>query len=201
MAGHRGIEDYREKRDFRKTPEPLGDETESEHTPRFVIQKHAATALHYDLRLQIGQVLVSWSVPKGPSPDPRERRLAIRTEDHPIEYAEFEGIIPEGEYGAGAVLVWDRGTFRNLRSEHEKKSEDGLTLEESLEEGKLELWLDGEKLMGGFALIRTSKLGKNHWLLVKMKDEGADARRNPTSTEPTSVLSGRTIEEIAERER
>ncbi len=198
MIGESTIAQYQDKRDFRKTPEPLGDRAGSSDELQFVIQKHDATTLHYDFRLQIDGVLVSWSIPKGPSTDPRERRLAIHTEDHPIEYAEFEGVIPEGEYGAGAVLVWDRGVFRNLRTDQGDESEDGSSLKASLEEGKVEVWLEGEKLMGGYALIRSPKLGKNHWLLVKMNDEGADGRRNPTSTEPASVLSGRTIEEIAE---
>jgi len=188
---------YRGNRDFRKSPEPSGDVTASGDEPRFVVQKHAATALHYDLRLEIDGVLVSWSVPKGPSTDPRERRLALRTEDHPIDYVEFEGVIPEGEYGAGPVLVWDRGSFRNLRDEREG---DRASLGTSLEEGKLEVWLEGEKLSGGYALIRTGEPETKRWLLVKMDDERADARRNPTRTEPASVLSGRTLEEIVETE-
>ncbi len=198
MRNESGLHAYREKRDFRESSEPSGKEMASGGLPHFVIQKHDASTLHYDLRLEIDGVLKSWSVPKGPSADPRERRLAIQTEDHPIEYAEFEGTIPEGEYGAGTVLVWDRGRFRNLRAGNH--ADDEASLADSFEEGKIEVWLEGEKLEGGFALIRTGEPETTRWLLVKMDDEGADARRNPTSTEPASVLSGRTLKEIAESE-
>jgi len=143
-------------------------------------------------------VLKSWAVPKGPSTDPSEKRLAVPTEDHPLEYADFEGVIPEGEYGAGTVLVWDTGPYRNLRAE--KQGDDVASMEESLEQGKLEIWLEGEKLRGGYALVRTGKGKDARWLLIKMRNEGAHARRNPTSTEPKSVLTGRTLEEIAQQE-
>lgn len=189
----RSLDDYRQKRDFRRSPEPSESEGSSGDQLRFVIQKHDASTLHYDLRLEIDGVLVSWSVPKGPSTDPRVRRLALRTEDHPLDYADFEGVIPEGEYGAGPVIVWDRGTLRNLRDE---KGE-SRSLSESLEEGKLEVWLEGKKLRGGYALIRTGH-DEDRWLLIKMDDDGADARRNPTSTEPRSVLSGQSLDEVEE---
>ncbi len=188
------LDDYAAKRDFRKTPEPSGDGAAEGGHPLFVIQKHDASSLHYDLRLEVNGVLASWAVPKGPSTDPRERRLAIRTEDHPLDYADFEGVIPEEEYGGGAVLVWDRGPYRNLRAE---KDEDGAAMDSALEEGKLEVWLEGEKLSGGFALIRTGSEDSERWLLVKMDDDGADARRNPVSTEPCSVLTGRDLDEVA----
>ncbi|MBD3366849.1 MAG: DNA ligase [Candidatus Eisenbacteria bacterium] len=189
------LKDYREKRDFRSTPEPSGGRS-SGGDPIFVIQKHDASTLHYDVRLEVDGVLKSWAVPKGPSTDPRVRRLAVPTEDHPLDYAGFEGVIPEGEYGAGTVIVWDRGTYRNL-----KEDDDGneVPMDEGLEEGHATVWLEGEKLTGGYALIRTGGDGKR-WLLIKMKDSEADARRNPVSTEPESVLSGRTIEEVAESE-
>lgn len=164
--------------------------------PIFVIQKHDASTLHYDFRLEVDGVLKSWAVPKGPSTDPREKRLARPTEDHSLEYADFEGVIPEGSYGAGTVLVWDRGPYRNLRLE---KEEDGASMQQALDEGKVEVWLDGQKLQGGYALIRIDD-ADDRWLLVKMDDEKADARRNPTSTEPESVLSGRTLDEIASHE-
>jgi len=159
-----------------------------------VIQKHDASTLHYDFRLEVDGVLKSWAVPKGPSTDPRVRRLAIPTEDHPLEYADFEGTIPEGEYGAGTVLVWDTGPYRNLRA---GKEGDGQSMLQALKEGKVEVWLDGMKLQGGYVLIRTGKGDDVRWLLIKMNDDEADARRNPTSTEPESALTGRTLKEIA----
>lgn len=186
---------YREKRDFRRTKEPSGGEKTASDKPVFVIQKHDASNLHYDFRLEVDGVLKSWAVPKGPSTDPSVRRLALPTEDHPLEYAGFEGVIPEGEYGAGPVMVWDTGPYRNLR---EEKDEDKHSMEESLDDGKVEVWLEGEKLRGGYALIRTGKGDDARWLLIKMDDDEADARRNPTSTESKSVLSGRTLDEIAE---
>ena len=194
MSSSDPLSTYRQKRDFRRTPEPSGGRSGSSEKPQFVIQKHDASSLHYDLRLEMDGVLKSWAVPKGPSTDPREKRLAVPTEDHPIDYADFEGVIPEGEYGAGIVLVWDTGPYRNLRSE---KKGDGVSMAESYADGKIEVWLEGRKIKGGYALIRTGK--EERWLLVKMDDDEADARRNPVSTEPTSVLSGRTLEQIAEK--
>jgi len=188
------LKSYREKRDFRRTGEPQGGEHPPSDQPIFVIQKHDASTLHYDFRLEIDGVLKSWAVPKGPSTDPRVRRLAIPTEDHPLEYADFEGTIPEGEYGAGTVLVWDTGPYRNLRA---GKEGDGQSMLQALKEGKVEVWLDGMKLQGGYVLIRTGKGDDVRWLLIKMNDDEADARRNPTSTEPESALTGRTLKEIA----
>ena len=153
--------------------------------PRFVIQKHAASSLHYDFRLEAAGTLKSWAVPKGPSTDPREKRLAMQVEDHALDYGDFEGRIPEGSYGAGAVIVWDTGTYRAL-------SED-VPVEEALADGHLAFWLEGEKLRGGWTLQHTDG---RRWLLIKRRDEEADARRNPVSTQPASVLSGRTIEEL-----
>jgi DNA ligase D-like protein (predicted 3'-phosphoesterase) len=185
---------YKEKRDFQHTSEPSGEHAQPSSKPIFVIQKHDARTLHYDFRLEVDGVLKSWAVPKGPSTDPSARRLAVPTEDHPLDYAGFEGVIPEGEYGAGTVMVWDRGPYRNLR---EKKEGDGASMDRALEEGKVEVWLDGKKLKGGYALIRTGRGDDARWLLIKMDDKEADARRNPTSTETQSALSGRTMEEIA----
>jgi DNA ligase D-like protein (predicted 3'-phosphoesterase) len=188
-----------EKRDFRKTPEPQGSDRDgSEEGPIFVIQKHDASNLHYDFRLEVDGVLKSWAVPKGPSTDPSDRRRAMPTEDHPLDYAEFEGVIPEDEYGGGTVLVWDAGIYRNLMEE--KEDNDDMSVAESYEEGHVEVWLKGEKLTGGYVFVRTDSGEDERWLLIKMKDDEADARRNPVSTEPESVLSGRTIEEIAEEE-
>jgi DNA ligase D-like protein (predicted 3'-phosphoesterase) len=157
---------------------------------RFVIQKHAATALHYDFRLEAHGVLLSWAVPKGPSTDPRDKRLAMRVEDHPISWGDFEGVIPEGQYGGGEVIVWDKGTYRNLA--------EGSSMREQLDGGHLRFWLDGQKVEGGYSLRRwgNDKRGREKWLLVKMDDEKVDRRRNPTSTQPESVLSGRTIEDL-----
>ncbi len=186
---------YRQKRDFRKSSEPKGGKRPSSDQPVFVIQKHDASNLHYDLRLEVDGVLKSWAVPKGPSTDSRQKRLALPTEDHPLDYADFEGVIPEGEYGAGPVLVWDTGTYRNLRAE---KEEDAADMNKSLSEGKVEVWLEGQKLHGGYVLLRTGVGDEARWLLIKMDDAGADARRNPTSTEPKSVLSGRTLAEISQ---
>lgn len=187
------LAEYRRKRDFGRTPEPSAGEASPSDRPIFVVQKHDASSLHYDLRLEVEGVLKSWAVPKGPSTDPSEKRLAISTEDHPLAYAEFEGVIPEGEYGAGAVLLWDAGPYRNLRDE---KEEDAASMTESLDDGKIEVWLEGEKIRGGHVLVRTGKGDDARWLLIKMDDDAADARRNPTSTEPLSVLSGRSLDEI-----
>ncbi|MEA2397806.1 MAG: hypothetical protein QOK25_1362 [Thermoleophilaceae bacterium] len=156
--------------------------------PIFVIQKHAARSLHYDFRLEVDGVLRSWAVPRGPSTDPREKRLAVEVEDHSLGHADFEGLIGRG-YGAGAVIVWERGTYRNLNDE--------LSMAEALDRGHASFWLEGRKLRGGWALQRTRAGRKAQWLLVKRRDEHADARRRPTSTQPESVLSGRTIEEVA----
>ena len=192
------LSSYQRKRRFGATPEPRGGRGGARgDAPGFVIQKHDASTLHYDLRLEIDGVLASWAVPKGPSTDPRERRLAVRTEDHPVEYADFEGVIPEGEYGAGTVLVWDRGRYRNLRGE---KDDDRKSMQESLDDGLIEVWLYGEKLEGGYALKRIRGGDDEQWLLVKMKDEGADARRRPTSTQPESVKSGRDLDAVADEE-
>jgi DNA ligase D-like protein (predicted 3'-phosphoesterase) len=193
MAEEASLKEYREKRDFSRTPEPSEGGVTAEH-PVFVIQKHGATSLHYDFRLEANGVLKSWAVPKGPSTDPKQKRLAVPTEDHPLGYAHFEGVIPEGAYGAGTVLIWDRGTYRNLT----EKDGSEVPVDEAIERGHLSIWLNGEKLRGGYALTRF-KTGKDEaWLLVKKDDEEADARRNPVSSEPRSVVSGRTLEQLAE---
>lgn len=190
------LDTYRDKRDFDNTDEPAGGSGRSRGKRRFVIQKHDASTLHHDFRLEIAGVLVSWAVPKGLSTDPAERRLAIQTEDHPLDYIDFEGVIPEGEYGAGTVLVWDTGTYRNLRA---AKGSNSVGMENALDEGLIEVWLDGEKLRGGYALKRTDDGKPPHWLAIKMKDDAADARRNPVSSKPESVLSGRDLVDIADR--
>lgn len=193
-SGDGKLQSYRDKRDFRKTPEPQGSSKGSSDKDGkiFVIQKHDAQTLHYDFRLEVDGVLKSWAVPKGPSTDPSDKRLAVATEDHAIDYADFEGVIPEGEYGAGPVLIWDRGTYENVN-----EKDDGLrSMDDSLRDGHVLVRLSGEKISGGYALQRIDD-EEDQWLLVKMDDDEADARRNPVSTEPDSVVSGRSIEEIA----
>jgi DNA ligase D-like protein (predicted 3'-phosphoesterase) len=157
---------------------------------KFVVQKHRATSLHYDFRLEVDGTLRSWAVPKGPSTDPREKRLAVEVEDHALEYGDFEGVIGEGSYGRGAVIVWDAGTYTNLDEER--------SMSETIAAGHVKIWLEGEKLRGGWTLQRTHQGEKPQWLLIKRRDEGADARRNPQSAQPRSVKSGRTIEQVAE---
>jgi bifunctional non-homologous end joining protein LigD len=161
----------------------------------FVVQKHDASRLHYDFRLAINGVLVSWAVPKGPSMNPAERHLAIRTEDHPIEYADFEGVIPEGQYGAGTVMVWDKGTY---------ESKDGIPMEKQLALGKIDIELHGMKLRGGFTLVKTpmrsAGASDERWLLVKHRDEHADQAWNIEDPRfDRSVLTGRSLREIASR--
>lgn len=149
----------------------------------YLIQQHAATKLHYDFRIQIGDALKSWVLPKGPSLSPKERRLAILTFDHDLSYRNFEGVIEEG-YGAGEVLLWDRGTYRNLKE---------ASIDTCFKQGRIEIGITGKKLKGGFALIRTH--GKN-WLLIKMRDRYADDDSNITKSAPHSVKSGKLITEI-----
>lgn len=183
------LNEYKKKRDFKKTTEPKGEKNSKSEKPRFVIQKHNASSLHYDFRIEVDGVLKSWAIPKGPSTNPSDKRLAAPTEDHPLQYANFEGTIPQDEYGGGTVIVWDGGTYRNIR---EEKEEDGKNMKESLDDGKVEIWLEGKKLKGGYVLIKT---GEN-WLMKKMKDDEADARRNPINTENKSILSDKTIEQM-----
>ncbi len=197
MAKDSTLSEYEKKRDFRSSPEPQGGTSAQGDGPVFVIQKHDASNLHYDFRIEVDGVLKSWAVPKGPSTDPRQKRLAMPTEDHPLEYADFEGVIPEDEYGGGTVLLWDRGPYRNLRA---AKDDDGASMAESLADGKIEVWLEGSKIRGGYALVRTGGADDERWLLIKMDDDEADARRKPTSTQPESVASGRDLEEVAEQE-
>ena len=186
---------YRDRRDFRRSPEPSGKVGRRVSSrPIFVVQKHDASQLHYDFRLEIDGVLKSWAVPKGPSLDSRERRLAVATEDHPLAYADFEGVIPQGQYGGGTVLVWDAGTYKNRSEDDRGRS---LSPEQALETGKLRFELWCKKLRGNWVLVRMKKgRGKDNWLLIKEKDEYADARRKPLKTQLRSVLSGRGLEEI-----
>jgi DNA ligase D-like protein (predicted 3'-phosphoesterase) len=191
------LRDYRGKRDLRSSPEPAGEirPRRADGEPIFVVHKHLARSQHYDFRLEVDGVLKSWAVPKGPSTDPREKRLAIRVEDHPIDYAEFEGVIPEGQYGAGAVIVWDTGTYRNRT----KQNGAIVPVERALGQGHVVVELHGRKLRGAYALTRTGidQRGRERWLLVKKRDAAADAGRDILSAQPESVLSGLTVEQVA----
>jgi len=188
------LEEYNRKRDFGLTPEPAG------RVPRkkaaalsFVVQKHAATRLHYDFRLELNGVLLSWAIPKGPSLDPGEKRLAVQTEDHPIEYGGFEGVIPKGQYGGGTVLLWDRGTWTPIEPDPAA----------AYQKGALKFRLDGDKLHGNWALVRmgskAAREGRENWLLIKERDEEAVPGSDTALVDdnPLSVATGRSMEAIA----
>jgi bifunctional non-homologous end joining protein LigD len=187
------LEQYRRKRDFGVTPEPRGKALRRRQKKlAFVIQKHRATALHYDFRLEWKGVMLSWAVPRGPSLNPADKRMAMPTEDHPIEYNKFEGVIPEGEYGGGTVMIWDRGTWTPVAPD----------VDAALEKGELKFRLDGEKLRGEWVLVRMGKRRgetRNPWLLIKHRDETA-RRHSIADEEPRSVVSGRLLVEIARDE-
>jgi bifunctional non-homologous end joining protein LigD len=185
------LREYKRKRDFSKTPEPAGVGAKNAPGRQFVVQKHAASRLHYDFRLEHDGTLKSWAVPKGPSLDPSVKSLAVQVEDHPLDYATFEGVIPEGEYGGGTVMVWDRGTW-----------EPEVDLKKAFKEGKLKFTLNGEKLHGSWALVRMGGKagdGGKNWLLIKHKDDEAKSatKYDVTKREPLSVVSGRDLDEIA----
>jgi bifunctional non-homologous end joining protein LigD len=200
------LEPYRARRDFQRTSEPSGapapatqSATDGGGLPRFVIQKHHARRLHYDVRFEADGVLISWAVPKGPSLDPKVKRLAVHVEDHPLDYADFEGTIPGGEYGAGAVIVWDQGTYRNLT----EKQGQPIDVADAVKAGHLSVWLDGTKLKGGWSLTRTSRAGERggkdqqeQWIMVKRSDDHADPSRDITSTAPNSAITDRSLEEV-----
>ncbi|MUL40814.1 DNA ligase [Streptomonospora sp. PA3] len=214
-GGQDPLSEYRRRRDFARTAEPEGRGGSAEPAgpegrggsaepagpegPLFVIQHHVARREHYDLRLEVDGVLKSWAVPKGPSTDPGEKRLAVPTEDHPIDYAEFEGSIPAGDYGGGTMLVWDTGTYANTTAKKGRR----MTMAEGLAHGHVSFELHGQKLTGRFALnrFRSGENGEEEaWLLVKQRDAAADPRRDPVSAEPQSVRTGRVIDEVAEAE-
>jgi bifunctional non-homologous end joining protein LigD len=186
--------DYRRKRSFKKTPEPTGGKPDSQ-VLRFVVQKHAASHLHYDFRLEMGNVLKSWAVPKGPSMDPSVKRLAMMVEDHPYDYRTFEGIIPKGNYGAGTVIVWDEGVYHSAEGEFHNKVAEDKNLRHQLHMGKIRFVLKGKKLKGEFALIRAAGQEENSWLLMKLKDKNMvekDILKNEKS-----AVSGKTLDEVA----
>ena len=192
------LAEYERKRDFNKTAEPRGDiKPRSTRGLRFVIQKHAASRLHYDVRLELDGVMKSWAVPKGPSYDPAVRRLAMEVEDHPIEYNRFEGTIPEGEYGGGTVMLWDRGTYEPEGGGGEE------ALRESYRRGDLKILMHGKRMQGGWVFVRMRRDdgGRAQWLLIKHRDGFADPDFDVTSEVNTSVATGRTMEEIASRSR
>jgi DNA ligase D-like protein (predicted 3'-phosphoesterase) len=159
----------------------------------FVIQQHDATRMHYDLRLEVGGVLVSWAVPRGPSMDPQQKRLAVKVGDHGMEHADVEGYFPKRNGAPGAVIVWDRGEYVNLTAD---KRGDVLPMPVGLERGHVKVWLKGEKLQGSWALTRTGDETTTDWLLVKVKDAAADPDFDPVAEHPESVITGRTIADI-----
>jgi DNA ligase D-like protein (predicted 3'-phosphoesterase) len=188
------LNDYDKKRNFDKTTEPKGEIRKSRANRRiFVVQKHQASRLHYDFRLEVDGVLKSWAVPKGPSSDPSVKRLAAPVEDHPMDYADFEGIIPAGEYGGGTVMVWDTGTYEVLP---DKEGEQPLSPAEAFERGHAKIRLVGKKMKGEWAIFQMK--GKKEWLLMKKKDEHAGIGDSLIEDHPNSVLTDRSLEEIAE---
>jgi bifunctional non-homologous end joining protein LigD len=180
------LTEYKKKRKFDKTPEPGPKKKRTKSGRMFVVQKHRATQLHYDFRLEAEGVLKSWAVPKGPSLDPTVKRLAMQVEDHPVDYAKFEGVIPEGEYGGGTVMVWDYGTY-------DPEQED---VGAAIRKGELKFTLDGQKLKGGWVLVRTRD---RQWLLIKHRDY-YNTNEDVTELAPASILTRRTLAEIAEDE-
>src|ERR1700692_4211318 len=186
------LNEYRKKRDFKISPEPSGEKT-APKTPKssliYVIQKHRASHLHYDFRLEFRGTLLSWAIPKGPSLDPSVKRLAMQVEDHPVEYASFEGVIPEGEYGGGTVMVWDQGTW----------TPESPDVAAALEKGDLKFTLHGKKLQGSWVLVRTRGFGsssKPSWLLIKHRDKFA-SDSDITVAKPKSAISARLLAAIA----
>ena len=189
------LKEYGKKRDFTVTGEPKPRTRKSAKTLAFVIQKHEASRLHYDLRLELDGVMKSWAVPKGPSLDPTVKRLAVEVEDHPVAYNTFEGTIPGGEYGGGTVMIWDRGTY-----EYGGDATSGTAgIRRGIEKGTLEFTLDGKRLKGTWALVRTRMQGKaQQWLLIKQRDGRESGTIDVTEKYCTSVVTGRTMEQIAE---
>jgi len=190
------LEEYRKKRQFESTPEPRGSSgpaREAGGSLVYAIQKHMSSHLHYDFRLEWQGVLLSWAVPKGPSLDPAVKRLAMQTEDHPVEYADFEGVIPAGQYGAGTVMLWDLGTWQP----------ETLDVDAALQNREIKFVLDGRKLQGSWVLVRTRSLGKDPtrsaWLLIKHRDQYASTN-DVTQEKPRSVASHRLLAEIARDE-
>jgi bifunctional non-homologous end joining protein LigD len=189
-----GLTEYAKKRDFKKTAEPKSGKSKDNDHLIFVVQKHDASRLHYDFRLEMDGVLKSWAVPKGPSLDPKVKHLAMMVEDHPFDYLNFEGIIPKGEYGGGTVIVWDEGTYEPIEPIKGKKAQEKHLLKQ-LASGQLKIKLHGEKLNGEFAMVKTHGMGENGWLMIKHKDEFATDK--DITKKDQSVLSGKTIDQMA----
>ncbi|MFC9076770.1 DNA polymerase ligase N-terminal domain-containing protein [Streptomyces sp. NPDC057062] len=198
MGGGDRLREYRGKRDFGRTGEPRGTDSSPGEEPRFVVQIHDASTLHFDFRLQVGDVLKSWSVPKGPSGDPGDKRLAVPTEDHPLEYEDFEGVIPRGEYGGGTVIVWDLGTYWPLS--HDRRGRP-VPFEEALGHGHATFRLNGTKLHGDYALTRfrggRGSDGEEDWLLVRTGHARAGGHGTPDPHRARSVRTGRTLAQVA----
>jgi bifunctional non-homologous end joining protein LigD len=190
------LAEYRKKRDFSRTEEPQGGRRKRAAKLAYVIQKHAASHLHFDLRLELDGVMKSWAVPKGPSLDPAVKRLAMQVEDHPIEYNAFEGTIPKGEYGGGTVMIWDRGTY-DYGGDDELEGEAGLR--EGYRRGDFKFVLHGKRLKGSWVLVRTRRgePRRAQWLLIKHRDEFADPGSEVVEEYQTSAATGRTMEAIA----
>ncbi|HEY0042854.1 MAG TPA: DNA polymerase ligase N-terminal domain-containing protein, partial [Flavisolibacter sp.] len=186
---------YNQKRDFKKTAEPQGKEKNSKGSLRFVVQKHDASHVHYDFRLEMESVLKSWAVPKGPSLNPADKRLAMMVEDHPFDYRNFEGVIPEGEYGGGTVIVWDEGTYELADAEDLTRKEQEDILLQALQKGRLNILLHGKKLAGEFTLMKMRGKGERTWLLIKKNDEFSS--EEDIALDERSVKSGKTIPEVA----
>ena len=189
------LAEYRRKRNFSRTAEPKGGAGKPVRKLAFVIQKHAASHLHFDLRLELDGVMKSWAVPKGPSLDPSVKRLAMQVEDHPIEYNKFEGTIPQGEYGGGTVMIWDRGTYRYAGDDPDPVE----GLRRGYAKGDFKFVLAGKRLRGSWVLVRTRRGDprRPQWLLIKHRDEHAEPGSDIVADQLTSIATGRTMEEIA----
>jgi DNA ligase D-like protein (predicted 3'-phosphoesterase) len=197
-AGDSALAAYNAKRDLRRSGEPSGGRRRGSRQRRragFVVQQHAARTMHYDFRLEADGVLKSWSVPKGPSLDPADKRLAVPTEDHPLDYEQFEGRIPKGEYGAGSVIVWDSGTYENRTMDSSGRP---VGVADAIEQGHVSFELQGKKLRGGYSLTRMGRGRQPGWLLVKKDDKFASPQADPERDRPQSVRSGKNIGQIGE---
>jgi bifunctional non-homologous end joining protein LigD len=198
MPARDALAEYRRKRDFHRTNEPAGrGGPHDREALSFVVQIHDASTMHFDFRLEVDGVLKSWAVPKGPSADPGAKRLAMPTEDHPLEYADYEGVIAPGEYGAGAVIIWDEGTYRSLATDRRGNE---IPFADALEAGHASFWLHGKKLHGGYALTRTRDGrdgGRETWLLVKKHDRHASSHHAPEPRRARSARTGRTLKGVA----
>src|SRR5436190_1577323 len=187
---------YKKKRSFNETPEPKGKKKSSARSLKFVVQKHDATQLHYDFRLEMEGALKSWAIPKGPSLNPQDKRLAMMVEDHPFDYRTFEGTIPAGNYGAGTVMVWDEGTYTAMGFEEEPIKKQEKILLEEMKKGDVKIVFDGEKIKGAFALVKIKGRGENTWLLIKKQD--AAATDKDVTKKDKSVKTNRTLNQIAQ---